>query len=257
MAQTLWIGNIHFEGVNIPVKLHTSVNQDRIQFNLFHKTDGTRLRQQMICAYDKKPVPASQQQKGFRVDERKYILMGPGEIERTEPAPSRSIEVHEFVETEAIDPVFLERTYYLEPAADSRGYLALAAALNATGKQGVCTWAMRKREHVGTLRSDGGSLRLTVLRFADEVRAARSLKLGSFPISEKELSIAGELINKLTVHFHPERYPDEHRKKVMALIGKKARGEKIVLAKPRSLETTSPGQLLEALEKSLQKAGVR
>ncbi|MFA6170289.1 MAG: Ku protein [Candidatus Margulisiibacteriota bacterium] len=254
MAQTLWIGNIHFKTTNVPVKLLTAVSQNRIQLHLFHKTDGIKLRQQMICAYEKTPVSSDQQLKGFRVGERSYIPISPEELAQTEPKPSRTIAVHEFVKTDAIDPVFMGQTYRLEPAAPGKVYGLLAAALKETGRQGLCTWTMRKRAHLGALRSDGKSLNLIVLRFADEIIRAKSLGLESFSISEKELNIAGELIGKLTVPFQPEKYTDEHQKKLRALIGKKARGEKIRLSKPKHLTATVPSKLLEVLEESLQKA---
>lgn len=209
----------------------------------------------MICAYDKKPVSSDHQEKGYRVDERKYVLIGPEELEQTEPKPSRTIEVHEFVKTDAIDPIFMGATYYLEPAAPGKGFGALAAALLEMESQGICTWAMRKRAHLGALRSDGKALRLTVLRYADEVRPAKSLNLESFSLSEKELKIAGELIDKLTVHFQPGKYADEHQKKLRALIERKARGETVKVIKPKHLNATVPDKLLQVLEESLQKAG--
>ena len=114
-GRAIWKGNIHFGDVDVPVKLHTAVKEERIQFHLLHRRDHVKLRQQMVCAYEKVPVPAEEQVKGFEVEEGKYILVDPAELEQTEPEDSRMIEVHEFVKTEQIDPVFLERVYYLEP----------------------------------------------------------------------------------------------------------------------------------------------
>src|SRR5664279_6427719 len=90
MASTLWIGNIQFGAIIIPVKLHTAVSQNRVQFHLLHKTDRVRLRQQMVCKFDKAPVPAEEQVKGFQVDERKYVLIDPDELERLEPEAGRT-----------------------------------------------------------------------------------------------------------------------------------------------------------------------
>ena len=87
--------------VDVPVKLHTAVKEERIQFHLLHKRDHVKLHQQMICAYEKVPVPVEEQAKGFEVEEGKYILVDPAELEQTEPEDSRMIEVHEFVKTEA------------------------------------------------------------------------------------------------------------------------------------------------------------
>lgn len=254
MGSTIWIGNIQFSDVNVPVKLHTAVSQNRVQFHLLHRTDRAKLRQQMICRFDKAPVPAEEQAKGFQVDDRKYILIDPEEFEQAEPESSRIIDVHEFVKTGGIDPIFVEHVYYLEPDSSNRSYNALAAALKDMDAQGVCTWVMRKRAYFGALQSAGRILRLNVLRYSDEIVQAKSLGLEAFELSEKEVNIGSELINKLTVKFKPEKYVNEHQKKLREMIEKKAVGKKIALFTPKHLKPTKPSKLLEALEKSLKKA---
>jgi DNA end-binding protein Ku len=254
MASTIWIGNILFGDISVPVKLHTAVSQNRVQFHLLHKTDRVKLHQQMICKFDKAPVPAEEQVKGFQVDERRYILIGPDELEQIEPESSRSIDVHEFVKADEIDPVFIEHVYYLEPDGSNKSYSALAAGLKEMDAQGVCTWVMRKRAHFGAIQSAGKFLRLNVLRYTDEIVAAKSLGLEAFELSEKEVSIGSELIKKLTVKFQPEKYINEHQKKLREMIEKKALGHKIALFTPKHLKPTTPDKLLELLEKSLKRA---
>ena len=114
-GRAIWKGYIHVGGVDAPVKLHTAVKEERIQFHLLHKRDHIKLKQQMVCAYEKVPVPLEEQTRGFELEDGKYILVDPAELEQTEPEDSRMIEVHEFVKTEQIDPIFLDRVYYLEP----------------------------------------------------------------------------------------------------------------------------------------------
>jgi DNA end-binding protein Ku len=250
---TIWKGNIHFGETDLPVKLHAAIKEERIQFHLLHRRDHVKLRQQMICAYEKKPVPAEDQAKGFEVEEGKYLIVGPDELASAAPESSRMIEVHEFVGTEQIDPVFLERAYYLEPDGQSGGYNALAAALRELAASGICTWIMRKRSYFGTLQTSGKILRLNTLRYADEVIPAGSLGLQQISLAEKELKIGIDLINHLSGPFHPEKFENEHQKKLQQLIDKKARGEKIVVMRPTRLKPTAPDKLLEALEASLKK----
>ncbi len=251
-GKAIWKGFIHFGDVNVPVNLHTAIREERIQFHLLHTRDHARLHQQMICAYERKPVPAEAQVKGFEVEEGKYLIVDPEELEQTAPEASRLIEVHEFVGTEEIDPVFLERLYYLAPDVHLKGYHALAGALREMNVAGICTWTMRKRTYLGALLAGGRTLRLNTLRFADEVIPAKSLDLGKIPLSEKELKIGSDLINQLTVPFQPQRFENEHQKRLHALIEKKARGEKIALMRPRRLKPTAPDKLLQALEASLK-----
>ncbi|MCE5263350.1 MAG: Ku protein [Deltaproteobacteria bacterium] len=252
-GRVIWKGNIRFGGIDVPVKLHTAVKEERIQFHLLHRRDHVKLQQQMICAHEKVPVPAEEQTRGFEIEAGRYLLVDPAELEETEPEESRSIEVHEFVKSAEIDPIFWERTYALEPDAHEKGYNALVAAMAEMGVEGICTWTMRKRSYLGALQIRGRVLRLKTLRHADEVIPAVSLELPEIALSEKELAIGSELINQLTAPFQPEKFEDEHQKKLRQLIDRKARGEKIVILRPRRLKPTSSDKLLEALQASLKK----
>ena len=254
---TIWKGIIHFKNTEVPVKLHTAVKEERIQFHLLHKRDQVRLRQQMVCVYEKKPVPAEEQCKGFEVEEGKYIIVDPEDLEQSTPESSRMIEVHEFVKTEQIDPIFLGRLYYLEPDIPDihgKGYNALVGVLEEMDVEGICTWTMRKRSYLGALQAHGKILRLNTLRYADEVIPVESLKLQDVSLSEKELKIGINLIDQLTVPFDPQKFENEHQNKLQEMIEKKARGEKVVVLRPRRLKPTESDQLLRALEASLKKA---
>ena len=118
-GRAIWKGNIHFGAIDVPVKLHAAVKEERIQFHLLHRRDHAKLNQQMICAYEKVPVPAEEQARGFEVEEGQYLLVDPEELEQADPEASRMIEVHEFVKTEQIDPA-LPRARLLSGAGRSR-----------------------------------------------------------------------------------------------------------------------------------------
>jgi DNA end-binding protein Ku len=256
-GSTIWKGTIHFGDTDVPVKLHTAVKEERIQFHLLHKRDKVRVRQQMVCAYEKEPVPAEEQSKGFEVEDGKYIIVDPEELEQTVPESNRMIEVHEFVKTAQIDPIFVDRVYYLEPDITNiqgKGYSALVRALKEMEVEGICTWTMRKRSYLGALQASGKVLRLNTLRYADEVVPVESLGLQDVPLSEKELKIGGDLINQLTAPFEPRKFENEHQEKLQDMIEKKARGEKIAVLAPRRLKPTESDQLLQVLEASLKKA---
>ncbi len=252
-SRALWKGNIHFGTVDVAVKLHAAVREERIQFHLLHKRDRVKLKQQMICAHEQVPVPAEEQARGFEVEEGKYLLVDPAELEQADPEASRLIEVHQFVRSGQIDPLFVERVYYLEPDVPAKGYPALAETLAELDVQGICTWTMRKRSYLGALQMHGSTLRLNTLRYSDEVIPAQSLALPRIALSEKELRIAGDLIAQLSAPFQPEKFHNEHQQKLRELIAKKARGEKIAILRPRRLKPTTPDNLLRTLEASLRK----
>jgi DNA end-binding protein Ku len=235
------------------VKLHTAVKEERIQFHLLHRRDHVKLKQKMICAHEKVAVPTEEQARGFELEEGRYILIDPAELEQMEPEDSRMIEVREFVKTAQIDPLFLERVYYLEPDLHVKGYNALVNALKEMDVEGICTWTMRKRSYVGAIQVSGKILRLNTLRYADEVIPVKSLELEHIPLSEKELKVGSDLINQLTAPFEPQKFQNEHQKKLQHLIDKKARGERIALLRPKRLKPTTSDKLLEVLEASLKK----
>lgn len=252
-GRAIWKGYIHFGTIDVPAKLHTAVKEERIQFHLLHKRDHAKLKQQMLCAYEKIPVPIEEQTRGFELEDGRYILVDPEELEQAEPEDSRMINVHEFVKTDEIDPLFLERVYYLEPETSSKEYNILVGVLTEMDVKGICTWTMRKRSYVGTLESTGRILRLHTLRHPDEVISVKSLDLPDTLLSEKELKIGSDLINQLTAQFQPQKFENEHQKKLQNLIDKKARGEKIAILRPKRLKPTSSDKLLQALEASLKR----
>lgn len=252
-GRTLWKGSIRFGDTSVPVKLHSAVREERVHFHLLHRRDGVRLRQLMICAYEKKPVPAEAQTKGFEVEEGRYLLVEPEELEELAPEQSRAIEVHEFVPAGQVDSLFVERLYYLEPDGVPAGYGALAEVLRELDAAGICTWTMRKRSYLGALQAGGRVLRLGTLRYADEIVEAGSLGLRETAVSEKEAKIGRDLIGQLTAPFEPQKFENEHQRRLQELIAKKARGEKVEILRPRLLEPTAPDKLLEALRASLKK----
>ena len=252
-SRAIWKGSIRIGSVDIPVKLHTAVREERIQFHLLHRRDRVKLKQQMICAHEQIPVPAEEQTRGSAVEEGKYPRVDPAELEQADPEASREIAVREFVKSEQIDPVFLERVYILEPDGPANGYHALVAALAETDVQGICTWTMRKRSYLGAVQTRGRTLRLNTLRYRDEVIPAQSLKLPKIPLSEKELKIASDLIAQLSAPFQPQKFVNEHQKKLQQLIDRKARGEKIAILRPRRLKATTPDKLFQTLAASLKK----
>jgi DNA end-binding protein Ku len=252
-GKTLWKGSIRFKDVSLPVKLHTAVHEQHVQFHLLHRRDHAKLHQRMICALEQTPVPPEEQVKGYELEERKYVLVDPAELEQAEPKGGRTIAVHEFVRTGQIDPVLFERAYYLEPDQSVQPYNALVAALKETGTAGICTWSVRRRSYFGALQANGKGLGLSTLRFADEMVPVKALDLQTSSLSEQELKVARSLIAQLSAHFQPEKFTNEHQQKLEDLVARKARGERIALRPPKRLRSTSPDRLLDALKASLKK----
>jgi len=252
-GHAIWNGNIIFSSVAVPVKLHPAFREDRIQFHLLHRRDLVRLKRQMVCALDGAPVPVEDQARGFELEGGRYILVDPRDLEKAEPKPSRTIAVHEFVPAAQIDPVYFERSFYLEPVPHGDGYGALAVALAELRVDGICTWTMRKRAYVGALAADGRVLRLTVLRHAGEVVTQAALRLPAASLSARELKVGTELVDHMTGRFQPERFEDKHQERLRQMIDRKARGHKVKVVRPKQKAATKPDTLLKVLEAGLKK----
>ena len=252
-GHVIWNGSINFGPVAVPVRLLPAVREQRIQFHLLHRRDLVKLKRQMVCSLEGAPVPLEDQARGFELEGGKYILVDPAELEKADPEASRAIEVHEFVPAAQIDPVFLERSYYLEPGPEVAGYNALVAALSEMGLAGVCTWTMRRRTYVGALQAGGKILRLTALRYAGEVVNATGLKAADAPLSARELKVGTELIQHMSGRFQPEKFENRHQVRLQELVDRKARGQKIQVRRPKRRAATEPSRLLSVLEAGLRK----
>jgi DNA end-binding protein Ku len=266
MARALWKAVVEFGAVAVPVKLYTAVRPQEIHFHLLHDQDGVRLRQQMVCpAHGDREVPREHVIRGYEVRKDQYVVVQENDLEQCSPLASRSIRVRRFVEPGQIDPLFYEKAYYLGP--DEHGhkpYALLAAAMRRGGRVAVVDFVMRGKQYLGALRvsdGDGGrrALVLETMRFADEViptgeidEAIRKLK-----VDERQVKMAGQLIETLAGEFEPARYKDEYRACVMAMIERKARGERVDVRGAREPKATKAPDLTEMLRASLTHAKSR
>lgn len=252
-GRALWKGVVRAGAIAFAVKLNSAVRSRRVGFHLLHAADNERLHQQLVCASEGVPVPAGEQVHGFEVGEGRYVLFETAELEELAESASRDISVHEFVPSAGIDPFYRERLYSLEPDGALAGYAELLEALRERAAAGICTWTMRGRSHLGALEAGRERLRLHVLRHADEVIGAGALGLREIPVTERELRIGRELVRQMSAGFLPERYSDEHRERLLNMIAKKTRGEKVAVMRPKKTAPTSPDRLLEVLQASLAK----
>ena len=127
MARAIWSGSISFGMVSIPVKLFGATESKDISFNLLHATCGTRLQQRRWCPTDEVDVPWNETARGYEYAKGQYVMLTDEDFERL-PLPSKhTIELTSFVEEKEIDPVFYERSYYLEPARAGRETLRAIA----------------------------------------------------------------------------------------------------------------------------------
>src|SRR5215210_2091919 len=191
MARAIWSGSISFGMVSIPVKLFGATESRDISFNLLHSTCGTRLQQKRWCPTDEVEVPWSETVRGYEYSKGQYIILTEEDFERL-PLPSKhTIDLSAFVQEQEIDPVFYERSYYLEPGERAeKPYALLLRALEKKGLTAVASITIRKKEQLCALRPHQGTIMLETLYYPDEVRQERGVDLNSVKLSDRELEMA-------------------------------------------------------------------
>ena len=227
MPRSIWNGVISFGMVSIPVKLYTATQSKDISFHLLHKECNTRLQQLRWCPTHERAVEWSEVVRGYEYARDEHVILTEEDFEKL-PLPSKqTVELSAFVKAEEIDPVYYEKSYYLEPDAKGiKPFALLMTALREKGLTGIAKIAVRNKEQLCALRPMDGTLILETLFYPDEIRVDKT-ELPDVKISDKELEMAYTLIDLLSEEFEPEKHKDEYRDALMKLIEAKLEGEEL------------------------------
>jgi DNA end-binding protein Ku len=260
MARPIWSGAISFGLVTVPVKLFSATESKQVSFNQFEEGTGQRIRYKRVAEDSGEEVSYSGIVKGYEVEKGRFVIVTPEELESVEPRKSRTIEIEDFVDLDDIDPVYFDKTYYLGPASDvgaEKPYALLHRALKDARKVAVARFVMRTKEYLAVIRPIGDLLGLETMYFADEVRGADQVENAPVEVdlSERELSIAEQLVDSMTAEWDPDRYEDTYRARILELIEAKAAGEEVV-TEPEAAPAPV-GDLMAALEASVRAARER
>ena len=256
MPRAIWSGSISFGLLNVPVKLYSAVARKQVSFRELRKSDSSRVRHKRVAESDGEEVAYEDIVKGYEIAPEQYVVMTREELEELDPKKTRAIEIQDFVELEAIDPIYFDHPYYLGPDKGAeRAYALLAKAMGDRGRVAIARFVLRNRENLAAIRSTGTVLAMATMRFADEVVQPDELD-GVIPDDveapkKRELDMAGALIDQLTSDFEPAQYRDEYREELLERIESKARGEEVVESLSEEPKPTKAPDLMAALEESL------
>jgi DNA end-binding protein Ku len=256
-ARPIGSATISFGLVSVPVKLYSSAESAAaVSFNMLHKACGTRLKQQYICPKDGVIVEKDDIAKGYEFSKGQYVLFSPEELKTLEEKATNSIDIAEFVPLNEVDRIYLEKVYYLGPdKGGDRAYRLLGEALRETGRAALGQYAARGQQHLVLVRPMDGVLVMEQLHYANELRPASEVPLGEGEVKPTELALAKQLIEQTaTDEFHPERYGDQVRTRVLAAIQQKVEGQEIT-AEPAEETGGKIIDLMEALKASLARPG--
>jgi DNA end-binding protein Ku len=258
MARSIWSGFLSFGLVSVPVGLYPATADHTVHFNQLHKGTSNRIRYKKVDEASGQEVDASDIVNGFDIGGGEYVVVSREELKEVAPGRSQTIEISDFVDLDRIDPVYFRHTYYLAPRGQGadRAYALLRQAMRETGKVGIATLILRDKEHLVAVRPGEDVLILETMYFADEIRRPGE-ELDSLPqdasFQGRELEVAKQLVESLTVPWSPEDYHSTYQARVEELIERKREGRAVVFEAERPKSNVI--DLMSALEASVTRMG--
>ena len=252
--RAIWKGAISFGLVSIPVKTYGGISEHKTGLRMLCPRDNSPLQFKRICSKEQKEVPWSEIVRGYEVEKGKYVSITPKELEALEPTSGRLVEVFQFVDSNKIDPIYFENSYYLVP--DEHGekpYYLMREALENNEKIAIGRVVMHEKEHLIALRPYEGALLMTTLHYADEIRSPKEFpELKKAPeIDKEELELASQLMRIMKKPFSFKEYRDTYQENLMKLVEAKLQGKKGIV-ELRVPEIKPTKNLMEALKASIK-----
>jgi DNA end-binding protein Ku len=252
-ARSIGTATISFGLVSIPTKLYTTNETGAdIHFNMLHDADNARLKQQYICTQCNETVDREHTVKGYEHAKGQYVVFTTEELKALDAVATQAIAIEEFVPASAVDPVWVDKSYYLGPdKGGERAYKLIRDAMLETGLVGVASYSARGKAYIVALRPFHDGLIMHQLRYADEVKPWSEVPLPELPeLKAAELGLAKQIIQQIAHEtFAPEKYKDDVQMRMRELIAKKVEGQEI------SVTPEAPSgkviDLMEALKASL------
>jgi DNA end-binding protein Ku len=226
---------------------------NRFVFTCYTGKDLSRIKEVWYCAAENKPVDRSDIVKGYEFGKDRYVVVEDNEIKQIAPPTAETIEIVQFVRADEVDPIFLEKSYYVLPSETvSKPYSLFLAAMNETKYYTVAKIAMHGREHVAIIRPALQGLVLHTLYYVNELHASRkSNGTATSKFTRKEMDLAQKLIETLASPFDPDQYRDRYRESLEQLIERKQHGEKIAPVKRHKVAPVI--DIMDALQRSLRR----
>lgn len=260
--RAIWSGSIAFGLVNVPVKLYSATESHDVDMHQVHQKDGGRIRYQRRCEACDEIVEYSEIERAYDDGEHRVIITK-DDIEALPSDDDDDIEVLQFVPTDQIDSIMLEKSYFLEPTSKTpKAYLLLRQTLDDTDRTAIVKITLRTRTRLAILRTCGKMLMIQTLRWADEIRDVDFKGVNSkAKIGKKELEMATQLVESYSQDFTPEEFTDDYQAELRKLIDAKIEaGEALDLEEtfPEEDEDEDTGgevvDLMEALQQSVNRS---
>lgn len=256
MARAVWGGALTFGLVSLPIQMFTATDSHTIHFHQLERGTSDRVRNQRVNERTGKEVPLDAIVKGYDVGDE-YVLVEPDELEDIAPGRSKVLEVVGFVALDDVEPIFFDKTYYLGPKGKdyAKTYALLTQAMQHQEKAAIATFVMRSREYLVAVKAEAGMLTLHTRHWADEIRDPRNIETipGDVKVAQRELRMAEQLIDALSMEWKPEEFHDTYQEEVTKLVEAKRTGKAMDKTEAPA-ESTNVVDLMETLRASVDRA---
>jgi DNA end-binding protein Ku len=254
-VRAIWKGAVSFGLVSVPVKLYSATESHDVQFRQVHAKDGGRIRYKRVCSLDGEEVEYAEIAKGYETEDGQMVVLDDDDLAELPSSSSREITVEKFVPSEQIDPMMLEKSYYLEPdKAATKPYVLLREAIREADRMAVVTVSLRSRMTTAVLRARDDVIVLQTMMWPDEIRSPDFAGLSDTDARPQELKMARMLVDTLAGDYDPGEYEDDYASAVEQLVQAKLEGGEVKAAPAEEKKTGEVVDLLAALQRSVEAA---
>ncbi|HHT84171.1 MAG: Ku protein [Bacillota bacterium] len=250
----IWNGTLAFGLVVIPVKLYAATQRQNVSLRLLHSACNSPVKYQKWCPACNVSIESEDIVRGYEYEKGRFVVLTDEELEAVPGPDAHKVEILDFVNLADVDPVFFEKSYFLEPREGAeKAYRLLLESMRQQGKVAIARVALRARETLAVVRTYRDRfIMLETMYWADEVRQGQELKVPEeAQLDEREMKLAVTLIETLSAAFEPDKYKSRQKQALEQLIQQKIQGKQIVAEPERAPEVID---LMEALRRSVERA---
>ncbi|UGB37510.1 Ku protein [Frateuria soli] len=263
MARPIWTGTLSFGLLNVPIRLMTAERKVDLHFRMLDQRNNQPVRYERVNAESGEEVPWKDIVKAYEYSKGSYVVLEESDIRNAAAEAHETVEIDTFIDAGQLTPAYFEKPYFLVPGKKAeKGYVLLRETLKRTGKIGIARVVIRTREYLCAVMPEDEALMLILLRFPQELVDADEYALpdkavSEYRISDRELDMAGELIESMSGKFEPENYKDEFRERLTAVIEQrlKSKGVTTTLEEEEPAHanaTTNVVDFMALLKKSIE-----
>jgi DNA end-binding protein Ku len=257
MARAMWSGVIGFGLVSIPIKLYSAIESKTTSFHQIHDVCNTQIKEVRWCSTCDRKVEWTEIVKGYEYEKGKFVPLTEEDMAKLPLSSKNIINVSSFVKLDQIDPIYFEKSYFVEPDKKAEhAFALLSQALTHKNMVGIASITLRSRERLCMLRPSGQTILMSTLYYPDELRVDPAQAGPEVTIPPKELELANHLIDMLADDFKPEQYTDHYREALKSLLDAKVEGLPVE-DHPSQIAGGKVMDLMASLQASLERAKSR